>query len=294
MTKMHENELDITMDMVGNLIKLQCPQYCDLPLKRIPSSGTVHALYHLGSQYVVRLPRIEVTPGIEKEWRWLKHLSPHLDTPISEPIFRGKPSEAYPWPWLISHYHIGSNPNFERANEHSWLAVALADFLNQFHTIPLIEGAPQSRRGVPLKNLDKQTRQEIANIGDEFDAAKLVQLWQSLTDLPSWQHKPVWVHGDVLPGNILLHHQKLSAVIDFSDVGIGDPACDLVIAWALFNKDSRAIFKGQLQNIDENNWLRGKGWALSIAAIMLPYYKNTNPDFAELARCILTQINEPE
>lgn len=294
MTKMHENELDITPDIVNHLIKQQCPQYSDLPIKRIPSSGTVHALYRLGHQFVVRLPRIEATHGIRKEWSWLKYLSPHLDTPISNPIFRGSPSEAYPWPWLISHYHAGSNPSFEKENEHNWLAIALAIFLNQLHTIPLIEGAPQSRRGVSLKSLDQRTRREIAHISNEFDATKLVQLWQSLSELPPWHHKPVWVHGDVLPGNILVDHQTLSAVIDFSDVGIGDPACDLVVAWALFNKHSRAVFKEGLQNIDEDTWLRGKGWALSIAATMLPYYKNTNPDFAELARRILTQINDPE
>jgi len=294
MRMMHENELDISTKMVDHLIKQQCPQYNTLSLKRIPSSSTVHALYQLGQQFVVRLPRIQATQGIEKEWAWLKHLSPHLDISISEPIFRGNPSEFYPWPWLISHYYPGITPSFEKQNEHSWLAIALADFLNQFHKIPLIEDAPQSRRGVPLKDLDKQTRQEIVSIGDEFDTTKLVKLWQTFSNLSTWEHEPVWVHGDMLPGNILVNHQMISAVIDFSDVGTGDPACDLIIAWALFNKHSRAIFKKHLQNIDENTWLRGKGWALSIAAIMLPYYKNSNPDFAELARRILTQINEPE
>ena len=292
MTKMHQNELDITENLVRELINQQCRQYSQLPLKRIPSSGTVHALYRLGAKLVVRLPRIEATNGIEKEWAWLKHLAPYLNIPISEPIFHGSPTDIYPWPWLISYYHFGSNPKFEKENEYNWLAIALADFLNEFHIIPLIEDAPQSRRGVSLKNMDQQTRKEIVKLGDEFDTVKLTRLWQSLCDLPEWQHTPVWVHGDVLPGNILIEHKKLSAVIDFSDVGIGDPACDTIIAWALFNKKSRIVFKEQLENIDENTWLRGKGWALSLAAIMLPYYKNTNPDFAALARRMLSQISK--
>ena len=289
---MHRNELDITEGLVRNLLNEQCIKYSRLDLAQIPSSGTVHALFRLGEQYIIRLPRIEASSEIEKEWTWLKQLVPHLNIPISVPIFHGQPSVHYPWPWLISHYYQGSNPDFEQENEHYQLAIELAEFLNQLHAIPFIENAPLSRRGVPLKNLDAQTQQELAEVGDEFDVNKLTRLWVNLCALPDWQQYPVWLHGDFLPGNILIHNQKLSAVIDFSDVGIGDPACDFVIAWALFNKSSRAAFKERLQGIDENTWQRGKGWALSIAAIMLPYYKNTNPEFAKLARRILTEISE--
>jgi aminoglycoside phosphotransferase (APT) family kinase protein len=294
MNKMHKNELEITEGFVKDLLKQQCPDYGDLNLVRIPSSGTVHALFRLGEQHVIRLPRIEASSGIEKEWAWLKQLAPHLNTPISVPIFHGQPSENYPWPWLISHFHQGANPDFEHDNEHHQLAIDLSEFLNQFHTMPVIEHAPLSRRGVPLRNLNAQTRKEIAKIGDEFDANALTQLWENLCVLPDWQQLPVWVHGDFLPGNILVHNQKISAVIDFSDVGTGDPACDLVIAWALLKKSSRKNFKAHLHDIDENTWKRGKGWALSIAAIMLPYYKNANPEFAKLARRILTEISESE
>ena len=276
MKKMHKNELDITEGLVRNLLKQQCTKYSNLDLVRIPSSGTVHALFRLGEQYVIRLPRIEASSGIEKEWTWLKQLALYLDTPISAPIFHGQASEHYPWSWLISPYYQGSNPDFEHKNEHHQLAIELAEFLNQFHAIPLIENAPLSRRGVPLRNLDAETRQEIAKIGDEFNANALTRLWENLCALPDWHQLPVWVHGDFLPGNILVQNQKLSAVIDFSDVGIGDPACDLVIAWALLNKYSRKTLKAHLHNIDENTWQRGKGWALSIAAIMFPYYKSSN------------------
>ncbi len=173
---------------------------------------------------------------------------PHtLRHPSQNLSFMAFHQKNYPWPWLITHYYTGNNPDFETEDEHKWLAIELAKFLNEFHTAPLIEGAPQSRRGMPLKNMDQQTRQEIARLGDEFDTVKLTQLWQSLCDLPRWQHNPIWIHGYVLPGNILIDHQKLSAVIDFSDVGLGDPACDLIIAWALFNKKVGLFLKNSFR-----------------------------------------------
>lgn len=131
---------------------------------------------------------------------------------------------------------------------------------------------------------------EIPKLKDEFDTDLLLQTWQELCAVPDWDKDKVWLHGDLLPGNILVQQQRLAAVLDFSDLGIGDPACDCIIAWALFNKDSREVFKRHLCGIDANTWLRGKGWALFIAAIMLPYYCDKSPMFAKLARRILCNM----
>ena len=126
MSKMHKNELDITEALVRSLLKQQCEEYSNLDLSRIPSSGTVHVLFRLGEQYIIRLPRIEASAGIEKEWVWLKKIAPYLTTPIAEPIYCGKPSKDYPWPWLIGHYYHGENPAFEQENELEQLAIRSA------------------------------------------------------------------------------------------------------------------------------------------------------------------------
>ena len=119
-------------------------------------------------------------------------------------------------------------------------------------------------------------------------------LWEKLRDIPYWSNPSIWIHGDLLLGNILIKNNRLSAVIDFSDLGLGDPACDLLPAWCLFNSESIQIFKANLQHIDKNTWLRGKGWALSIALILLPYYKTRSPVMAELARHMLKNIFSEE
>lgn len=140
------------------------------------------------------------------------------------------------------------------------------------------------------KELDEETRRALSELEGEIDIQSAILLWDQLSAIPYWNKDPLWVHGDFLPGNILIQNHRLSAVIDFSDVGIGDPACDLVIAWSLLNANSRRIFRENLDLIDDNTWERERGWALSIALIMLPYYKNSNPVLAKLARRMIEQV----
>lgn len=295
MTKMHDNEQEVNATIVQSLLKKQCPQWADLELNAILSSGTDNTLFHLGDKYVVRMPRIEWSPGsvsngINKEYLWVPQLAKHLKTPISEPVFKGTPSEAYPWPWSITQWNDGHNPGFEEDNEYNKLAVDLAYFLNELHSIKLPEGGPLSRRGVPLKELDSETKDALKALENDMDTTPLTLLWEKLSPTPHWDKSPVWMHGDLLPGNILIENNRLSAVIDFADVGLGDPACDLIVAWSLLNANSRAIFRKHLIHIDEHTWQRGKGWALSIALIILPYYKNTNPILTSVARRIIKQL----
>lgn len=296
MVKMHENELEVDEVLVSSLLKNQCPQWANLSLKAVKSSGTDNALFRLGGEYIVRLPRIEWEPGsneisLNKEYKWLPLISRFLSVPISEPIFIGKPDNLYPWPWIVSKWNNGHNPSFEQDNEYEELAFDLANFLNELHRIKLING-PLSRRGVPLKNVDEETRKAIGQLEGEIDIPKVIALWDQFLKIPGWDKDFVWVHGDFLPGNILIENNRLSAVIDFSDVGMGDPACDLIIAWSLLKPHSRKIFRENLENVDNDTWERGRGWALSIALIMLPYYKTTNQNLATLARHIIRNILE--
>jgi aminoglycoside phosphotransferase (APT) family kinase protein len=297
MTKMHDNEQEVNLELVRSLLKEQCPQWAELELTPILSSGTDNALFRLGDKYVVRIPRIEwspgsITNGINKEYLWVPQLARHLKTPVSEPIFKGKPNEDYPWPWSITKWNEGHNPDFEKEGEYENLAIDLADFLNELHSIKLSETGPFSRRGVPLVELDKETQEALKNVEEDMDTKPLALLWEKLLNTPCWNQSPVWMHGDLLPGNILIQNNRLSAVIDFADVGLGDPACDLIVAWSMLNSSSRAIFRNHLVNIDEHTWQRGKGWALSIAVIILPYYKNTNPVLASIASRIIEQLNQ--
>lgn len=294
MTKMHENELEIDETLVRALLESQCPQYAHLLIKPVISSGTDNALFRLGDSYIVRLPRVEWEPGsinksINKEYEWLPKLARFLHTPISEPICKGNPDQSYPWSWLITKWNEGHNPNFEKENEYALLAKDLAVFLNEFHKISL-ENGPLSRRGVPLKMIDEETRKALNELREEIDTGIVTNLWNQFLNIPTWHKNPVWMHGDFLPGNILVENNHLSAVLDFTDVGIGDPACDLVIVWSLLNANSRKIFRENLENIDDDTWERGRGWALSIALIMLPYYKHTNPVLATLARRMIANV----
>lgn len=295
MTKMHDNEQEVNAVLVQSLLKKQCPQWADLELRPIFSSGTDNALFRLGNQYVVRMPRIEWSPGsvsngINKEYLWVPQLAQHLKIPISEPVFMGMPNETYPWPWSITRWSDGHNPDFESENEYEKLAVDLAYFLNELHDIQLPKAGPFSRRGVPLKELDSETKKALKALEHDMDTKPLAILWENLSNTPGWQKQSVWIHGDLLPGNVLIQNNRLSAVIDFADVGLGDPACDLIVAWSLLNAKSRAVFRKHLVNIDEPTWQRGKGWALSIALIILPYYKNTNSVLTSVARRIIEQL----
>ena len=288
--KMHKDEFKIDKNLVYNLLKDQFKELSNLPIEPMNSSGTDNALFRLGNEYIVRLPRINsATKNIDKEYEWLPKLSPHLNIPISNPIFKGVPSKDYPWNWLILKWNEGINPEFEQGNEYELLAKDLADFLNELHDIKLTNG-PVSRRGVPLIELDIETKRAIEKLENEIDIPSIKKLWQQLVNIPEWQQDPVWIHGDLLPGNILIQNNRLNAVIDFSDVGMGDPAIDLIIAWSLFNSSSRKIFRENLNNIDNDTWERGKGWALSIALIILPYYKDSNPYLTSVAKRIIANI----
>lgn len=294
MVKMHEHELLIDETIVKRLIHCQCPQWKHLPIQRIISSGTDNALFRLGSDYIMRLPRLDGgTPNINKECEWLPKLAPMLNTPISVPVYKGQPDDNYPYFWTVARWHDGAVPDFESNDEYEPLAKDIAHFINELHAIQVPEG-PSSRRGVHLNTpaLDAETRQAISQLHGEINVEKVTALWNELSQLPYWDKEQVWIHGDLLPGNILILQGRLSAVIDFSDVGLGDPASDLIPAWCLFNTRSRVIFKQHLKSVDENTWQRGRGRALSIALIILPYYKNTNPILANIARTMIDQILE--
>ena len=290
MSKMHKNELEIDEQLVRALLKSQCPQWAQLPLQRIKSSGTDHALFRLGNNYVIRLPRL---PGSDqnsdKECLWLPKLAHFLKTPISASIFKGTASDNYPLAWMVTTWFDGEPSAFRNDHASPSLATELADFVNALHAIKL-EGGPLSRRGISLITLNDEIRQCLTSLKTDIDVTMVATLWEKLSHLPDWHHDPVWVHGDLLPGNIIVKNNSLHAVIDWSDVGMGDPACDCTIAWSLFNASIRNIFKTGLNNISDIDWERGRGRALAIALIIMPYYKQSNPVLYETGKRIVEQV----
>jgi aminoglycoside phosphotransferase (APT) family kinase protein len=286
--KMHSDEVDTNVSLVARLLARQFPQWADLPIEPVPSVGTDNALYRLGDDMVVRLPRIHWATGqVDKEHRWLPRLAPFLPLAIPVPLARGNPDEGYPWPWSVYPWLEGDNATSELIGDPRQAAIDLAQFIAALQQIDATDGPPpgpdNSARGAPLARRDSQTRAAIAALQGMLDADVATAVWNAALEAPPWPGPPVWLHGDLQSGNLLAQQGRLSAVIDFGCLGVGDPACDVMAAWLFLSAETRDLFRAALQ-VDDATWVRGHGWALSVGLIALPYYQNTNPVLAGIAR----------
>ncbi|WP_088071819.1 aminoglycoside phosphotransferase family protein [Gottfriedia luciferensis] len=261
---------NITSEIVKELIKEQFPSWSDLEIKPVRVSGNDNRTFHLGNYMSVRLPNAECyVPQVEKEHRWLPFLAKNLSLPISKPLAKGKANQSYPYPWTINEWIDGDSLRNDNLNDVSQFARDLAKFLTELQSINA-EGGPKAGehnffRGGNLVVYDRETKDSIENTKDFFKDKLLLEIWQ-LALSSSWSSDPVWVHGDIAPGNLLVKDGKLCAVIDFGILGVGDPACDAAIAWTYFDEQSRNEFKNAL-NFDEGTWNRARGWALWKALI---------------------------
>ncbi|MEW6733166.1 MAG: aminoglycoside phosphotransferase family protein [Acidobacteriota bacterium] len=291
--KMHTNEVDTNIDLVARLLAAQFPQWADLLIEPVPSAGTDNALYRLGADMVVRLPRIDWAIGqAEKERQWLPILAPFLPLPIPVQLAKGKPGEGYPWEWSIYRWLAGESAMIEQIADPCQAAADLARFIVALQRID-IRGGPlaieHNLRGVPLIMRDASTREAIIALNGIIDSDVAMMVWEAALQAPQWDRTPVWFHGDLLAGNLLVQQGRLSAVIDFGGLGVGDPACDLMIAWSLFAGESREVFRTVLA-VDDATWARGRGQALSQATIFIPYYLNTNPIGVGNARRLIDEV----
>lgn len=291
--KMHADEVDIDISLVHRLLADQFPQWADLLIQPVLSSGTENAIYRLGEEMAVRLPRYPgATGAIDKEHSWLPKLAPHLPLSIPVPLAKGFPCEGYPFHWSVFRWLSGENATIEGIENPCEAAMNLAQFitaLQQFDTTGAPGAANHNLRGVPLATRDTAVRTAIAALHGMIDTDAATKVWEAALQAPEWNREPVWFHGDLLPGNLLFEKGRLSAIIDFGGLGVGDPACDLMIAWGLFAGESREVFRIALA-VDEATWARGRGHALSQALIFIPYYLNTNPVGVGNARYAIAQI----
>lgn len=218
----------------------------------------------------VRLPTAdEYAAQVDKEHRWLPVLAPELPLAVPQPLARGVPGCGFPRPWSVYTWIEGQTATIEGISDLDQFATDLAHFLGTLYTIDASRGPMAGThsffRGGPLSVYDAETRRAIAELGHVLDARACARLWESALGATS-PRKPVWIHGDVAPSNLLVLGGRLHAVIDFGCMAIGDPACDTVIAWTFFLGSSRARFK-ELLPVDDATWVRGRGWALWKALI---------------------------
>ena len=258
--------------LARRLVDSQFPQWADLPITRVEVDGWDNRTFRLGPDMTVRLPSGDwYALQVEKEQRWLPLLAPRLPLPIPTPVAKGVPGEGYPYSWSVYRWLEG-----EIATEHgiadlTEFARSLAAFLVALGEVEAADGPGPDRhnfyRGGPLTTYADETLRSIEALGDEIPGEAASRVWDDAM-ATTWERDPVWFHGDVAIGNLLLRGGRLGAVIDFGSSGVGDPACDVVIAWTLLSGASRDAFRAAL-GVDPGTWSRGRGWALWKALISL-------------------------
>jgi aminoglycoside phosphotransferase (APT) family kinase protein len=270
MARMHADELEIDEALVRRLLAEQFPEWADLPLSRVEPAGTVNAIFRLGDELSLRLPRREgrTKPGA-KELDWLPRLAPSLPLEIPVPVAQGRPSGEYPWFWDVYTWVEGDTAPLEEIDAIE-AARDLAAFVAALQQVDPV-GAPAGR-GIPLTERDEEIRYWLARFdGDPAVTAE----WERALAAPPWEGQPVWHHGDVDVRNWLVRGGRICAVIDWGSMGVGDPACDVMVAWKLHSHEARDAFREALPT-DDATWERARGWVLSQAVAALAYYTPEN------------------
>ncbi|MEV8532085.1 aminoglycoside phosphotransferase family protein [Streptomyces sp. NPDC051211] len=287
--RLHADEPELDEDLVRRLVRARFPQWSGLPVTRVPSGGTSNVMYRLGTDMVVRLPRTASAAGdVDTEHHWLPRLAPQLPTAVPVPLGRGEPAEGYPWPWSVYRWLDGDTPAAAPPADAGPLAADLAGFITALRAADPA-GGPAAYRSEPLAARDAATREALAELYDELDTAGAAAVWEAALEAPGWTGPPVWIHADLQPGNVLTVRGRLSAVIDFGCLGLGDPAVDTIAAWYILPAEARPAFRAAL-DADGAMWARGRGWALSIALMELRYYRETKPEMADTARRVITAL----
>jgi len=286
---MHADEFPISEALVERLLAAQFPRWADLPLRRVEPSGTVNAIFRLGTELSVRLPRRNgpTAPG-SKELEWLPKLAPVLPVEVPVPVAQGRPSDEYPWFWEIHTWVEGHTVPVEEIDA----IQAARDLAGLIATMQQLDpaGAPPGR-GIPLAEREMEIRSWLAR----FDGDPIVTVeWERALAAPPWKGAPVWHHGDLDARNWLVRDGRISGVIDWGAMGVGDPACDVMVAWKLHSCAARDAFRSALPT-DDATWERARGWALSQAVAILAYYTpENNPVLVDEARSWLDLVlSEP-
>jgi aminoglycoside phosphotransferase (APT) family kinase protein len=278
--KMHPDEIGVGRSLVMKLIASQFPDWSDLDIRPANSVGTDNAIFRLGDHLGIRLPKIHwAVHQVDTEFRLLARLAPELPVQLPLAVEKGEPGMGYPFAWLIYEWLDGEDLEMADNVDPVQLARDLAGFVTALRQIDPND-APEYRR--PLSGEDAATREALSAIAGSFDTGRLLELWTEAVDAEPWSGPPVWLHGDLLPGNILLAGGRLSGIIDWSATGAGDPARDLMIAWAL-PPYARDAYRRALSP-DNATWTRARGWVITQCAQYIPYYAQTIPTAVDGAK----------
>ncbi|MFL5761170.1 MAG: aminoglycoside phosphotransferase family protein [Thermomicrobiales bacterium] len=285
--------VEINASLVRRLIAAQFPQWANLPIKPVTFDGWDNRTFHLGAEMTVRLPSAEgYAAQVEKEHRWLPRLAPLLPLPIPVPLAMGVPAHGYPWNWSVYRWLDGETASNVHIANLRQFATTLAEFLAALQRIDPTGGPPPGAhnffRGAPLTVYEGEARQAIAALDGKIDTSAVTDVLESAL-AATWHGAPVWFHGDVAAGNLLVKEGRLRAVIDFGTSGVGDPACDLAIAWTLFAGESREAFRSALP-LDGATWARGRGWTLWKALIVYAGLPGTNTLEIDKSRRVINEV----
>jgi aminoglycoside phosphotransferase (APT) family kinase protein len=283
----------IDVSLVRRLLADQFPQWADLSVRPVAVDGHDNRTFHLGDDMSIRMPSARwYAEHVRTEHTWLPKLASYLPLPIPVPVGRGVPGGGYPWPWSVNMWLQGENASLERITDLSAFAKDLANFLNAFQTIDATEGPSPGQdnffRGGDLATYDSETRACIEVLKDVIDAEPAISIWE-LALQAKWHQPPVWIHGDIAVGNLLVQDGRLSAVIDFGQLAVGDPSCDTTIAWTFFSGASRDVFCAEL-DVDASTWMRGRGWGLWKALLQLRAHRDNNLGEAGRALGVIRDI----
>ena len=279
--------------LVRRLIAAQFPQWRGLPVVPVEVDGWDNRTYRLGEEMTVRLPTAPgYVPAVAKENEWLPRLAPALPVAVPPILGTGAPGEGYPFPWSVRGWLPGETADRAHIADLPQFAVSVAGFLRVLRSCDAVGGPPAGEhsfyRGASLSHYDEETRRCLAALAGHVDAARATAVWDAARSA-EWCGTPVWFHGDVTSGNLLVMDGRLTAVIDFGTSGVGDPACDLVIAWTMLSGDSRRAFR-QAVGQDAGTWARARGWALWKALLVLTECIDTDPEQAATTHHVIGEV----
>ena len=271
----------IDSQLVRCLLQAQFPEYARLSITPVVPGGHDNRTFRIGEHVAARLPSAEpYAAHIPVEYEFLPRLAESLPVRIPGPLGLGEPGCGFPWHWTLNRWIPGETGASTDIRDLEPLARDLAAFLSALHAIDTT-GAPAPgdinfHRGGDLAVYGNETERLIDRLRGLIDARAATRVWESAR-ASRWDRSPVWVHGDMAVDNLLLREGRLHAVIDFGQLAAGDPACDLTLAWTLFDERSSATFKERL-HLDEDTWARARGWALWKQLLNLDRARRNDPD----------------
>lgn len=287
---MHADEIRATTGQVAALVAEQCPAWAGLPVVAVAEEfeGTDHVLFRLGEELVARMPKMAYAADqAVSDARWLPALAEALPVRLPVPVYVGTPGAGFPWPWSVVGWINGVTPP-RLGSDDVPLALELAAVARALHGVDAGEGPakPPGSRGSSLAHVAEGVSQAVARLAgadDGFDPDDALRAWELCLTAPEWRGPPVWIHGDLQPGNLVVRDGRLVGVIDWGALGLGDPAPDLAAAWWTFTGAARSAYRTALP-YDDATWLRACGWALAPSLTGIDYYRHSFPRMAEHGR----------